>query len=169
MPEVISFVGKSNVGKTTLIEKIIPILNSHGIRVGTIKHSFHGFDFDREGKDSWRHRRAGAEMTVISSPGVVAMVKTVRGDTPVEGLLSFFAGYDLVITDGFKTGRFPKIEVFRPSHFAQTALGADDPPIAYATDAPEFDFPVRAKVLDINDPDGVADFLIEHLGLKKNV
>jgi len=162
----VSFIGKSNVGKTTLIEKLIPIFNSAGLKVGTIKHSFHGFEFDREGKDSWRHRRAGAAQTVISTPGTLALVRSTPGDTPVENILGFFEGFDLVITDGFKTDKFPKIEVFRPSHYAVPMLGEGDSIIAYATDAPEFAFPVSVPVLDINDPAMVAGFVAKYFKLK---
>ncbi len=75
MPQIICIVGRSQSGKTTLIEKLIPELKRRGYRIGTIKHSHHIFDFDKTGKDSWRHKDAGAETVIVVSPGKIAMVK----------------------------------------------------------------------------------------------
>ena len=101
MSQMISIVGRSQSGKTTLIEKLIPELKRRGYRVGTIKHSHHIFDFDKTGKDSWRHKDAGAETVIVASPGKIAMVKNdYRGS--LDDLKNFFDDLDLVITEGYK-------------------------------------------------------------------
>ena len=112
MPQIICVVGRSKSGKTTLIEKLIPALIRKGYRVGTIKHSHHIFDFDKSGKDSWRHKDAGAETVIIASPGKIAMVKNDHQGT-LESLQDYFDDLDLVIAEGYKKGRKPKIEVVR--------------------------------------------------------
>ena len=112
LPSVISIVGKSESGKTTLIEKLIPELKRRGYRIGIVKHAHHGFDMDRKGKDSYRHRQAGADTVMIASPGQIAMIKDVPGER-LDDLIPFFNDMDLLITEGFKRDRAPKIEVFR--------------------------------------------------------
>ena len=117
MPPIISIVGKSDSGKTTLIEKLIRELEQRGYRIGVIKHASHGFDIDREGKASWRHKAAGAETVVVASPGSVAMVK----DEPINSLdhlATYFNGIDLILTEGYKNESKPKIEVFRAEKHA---------------------------------------------------
>ena len=112
MPPIISVVGKSESGKTTLIEKLIPELKNRGYRIGTIKHAHHNFDMDKEGKDSWRHKAAGSETVVIVSPGKISIVKDEDLER-LEHLEKYFDGMDLVITEGFKREKMPKIEVCR--------------------------------------------------------
>jgi len=114
MPPVISIVSKKNSGKTTLLEKLIPALCQRGYRVGTIKHDHHGFEIDREGKDTWRHKQAGARTVVISSPRRIAMIKEVDEEVSLDRIVRhYFADMDLVITEGYKKERKPQIEVFR--------------------------------------------------------
>ena len=114
MPPVISFVSKKNSGKTTLIEKLLPALCQRGYRVGTIKHDHHGFDIDREGKDTWRHKMAGAQTVVISSPHKIAMIKDVTAEVSLDRIVEqHFPDMDLVITEGYKKAGKPQIEVFR--------------------------------------------------------
>lgn len=111
---IVSIVGYSNSGKTTLIEKMIPELKRRGFRVATIKHNRHGFEIDHEGKDSWRHRRAGAGMTVLASPGKVAVMADLEGDLSLEELGDrFVRGADVILAEGFKKNPHPKIEVYR--------------------------------------------------------
>ena len=111
---ILTIVGKSGSGKTTLIEKLIPELRRRGYRVGTIKHHLHDFEIDREGKDSWRHARAGASTVVVASPHRLAMVEAEPSDISLEGLRErLFQHVDLIIAEGYKTGNQPKIEVFR--------------------------------------------------------
>ncbi len=112
--KVISIVGRSGGGKTTLIEKIIPELRSRGRRIATIKHDVHGFEMDREGKDTWRHKRAGAEMIAISSPSKVGIIMDVGAEKTVSELLSYVPkGVDYVLTEGFKREKYPKMEVLK--------------------------------------------------------
>lgn len=156
MPAIVSFVGRSESGKTTLIEKIIPILRSHGLRVGTVKHTHHSPELDRSGKDSARHLAAGAATVVLASAGQIQVVKT-EVDGGLDGLLTYFRDVDLLITEGYKRERAPKIEVLR-SALGGELLCRDDPTlIAVATDA-ALDLPVPTLPLD--DPTAVADFVL---------
>src|SRR3989304_10168370 len=100
MIPIISIVGKSDVGKTTLIEKLIPELKNRGYRVATIKHDVHGFDMDIEGKDSWRHKKAGADTVIISSPAKVGIVKDVERDLMLEELRGrYIQNVDIIISE----------------------------------------------------------------------
>ena len=112
---IVSFVGRSNSGKTTLIERVIPELVLAGYRVATIKHAGHGFDLDTEGKDSWRHKRAGASAVIVVSKGSLAMFADVSSEIRVEELRDRFLDttLDLVIAEGWKSGGFPKVVVIR--------------------------------------------------------
>ena len=114
MPPVVSIVGKSKSGKTTLMEKLIGELKSRGYRVATIKHTHHRLTFDEPHKDSWRHIQAGSEATVISSPDKVALMKPVTQEPTVDEIAHLIGeDYDIVLTEGFKRGNAPKIEVHR--------------------------------------------------------
>jgi molybdopterin-guanine dinucleotide biosynthesis adapter protein len=112
MTPIISIVGKSDSGKTTLIEKLVPELIRRGYRVGTIKHDAHSFDIDHPGKDSWRHRQAGADTVVISSPAKAAIVTTVHSELTLDQIAAaYFQDVDVVITEGYKSENKPKIEI----------------------------------------------------------
>jgi len=111
---IICIVGKKKSGKTTFIEKLVPELKALGISVGTVKHDAHSFEVDHEGKDSWRHRQAGAETVVISSPTQVAIIKSVEKELWLTELAAeFFADRHLVIAEGYYLSDHPKIEVHR--------------------------------------------------------
>lgn len=112
---ILSIVGRSNSGKTTLIERLIPELILAGYRVATIKHAGHGFDLDTEGKDSWRHKRAGASAVIVVSKGSLAMFSDVSSEIKVEELRDRFldSEIDLVLAEGWKSEGFPKILVVR--------------------------------------------------------
>jgi molybdopterin-guanine dinucleotide biosynthesis protein B len=112
---IVCFVGRSNSGKTTLIERLIPELTQAGYRVATIKHAGHGFDLDTEGKDSWRHKRAGASQVVVLSKGSLAMFADVPEELPVEEVRDRFVNdsIDLIIAEGWKSQGFPKVVVVR--------------------------------------------------------
>lgn len=114
MPPIISVIGKSKSGKTTLIEKLVRELKLRGYRVATIKHTTQGVDFDEVGKDSWRHIQAGSEATAISSPDKIVMIKPVDQDANLDEV-AYLLGedYDIILTEGFKRGNAPKIEVHR--------------------------------------------------------
>jgi molybdopterin-guanine dinucleotide biosynthesis protein B len=112
---IVSFVGRSNSGKTTLIERVIPELVRAGYKVATVKHAGHGFDLDTEGKDSWRHRRAGASSVVVLSKGSMAMFADVSDQMRVEDVRDRFLDptYDLIIAEGWKHEGYPKIVIVR--------------------------------------------------------
>jgi molybdopterin-guanine dinucleotide biosynthesis protein MobB len=112
MPPIVSIVGKSKSGKTTLIEKLLAELKSRGYKVATIKHTNQKLTFDEPGKDSWRHIQAGSEATIVSSPDRIVLIKPVSEEPSLEEIARL-AGedYDLILTEGFSKGNAPKIEV----------------------------------------------------------
>jgi molybdopterin-guanine dinucleotide biosynthesis protein B len=112
---ILCFVGRSNSGKTTLIERLIPELVKAGYKVATVKHAGHGFDLDTEGKDSWRHKRAGASTVMVLSKGSLAMFSDVNDDIKLSELRDRFLdqSLDLIIAEGWKSEGFPKIVVVR--------------------------------------------------------
>ncbi|MDK2821401.1 MAG: molybdopterin-guanine dinucleotide biosynthesis adapter protein [Clostridia bacterium] len=110
---VISVVGKSDAGKTTLIVRLIPELKRRGYRVATVKHDVHGFDIDHPGKDTWFHARAGADVVAISSPNKLAFIEKVQNETPLDEIRKRIKNVDLIITEGYKREDKPKIEVHR--------------------------------------------------------
>src|SRR5512139_3009548 len=114
MIPIVSIVGKSDSGKTTLIEKLIAELTNRGFRVATIKHNRHGFDIDHEGKDSWRHKRAGAVATVVASPVRIALIEDTTRDYDLAEIRNLYIrNADIVLAEGYKHNPHPKIEVFR--------------------------------------------------------
>jgi molybdopterin-guanine dinucleotide biosynthesis protein B len=134
MVQTIAVVGKSKSGKTTLIERLIPELKKRGYRVGSVKHAHHGFEIDKKGKDSYRHRAAGADVVVVASPDEIAMVRKVKTDT-LDNLEVFFSDMDLVLVEGYKRTDKPKIEVFDPRSHAKP-LGLDQKEmVAFVSDA----------------------------------
>ena len=161
IPKVVSIVGKKNTGKTTLIEKLIPELKARGYRIGTIKHDTHGFEIDHEGKDTWRHKNAGALSVVISSPRKLSLIKEVDQEARLDEIVeAFFNGLDIVITEGYKKADKPKIEVYRtathktPLH----AKGESESLIAVMSDVP---LDLGVPNFDINDVVGLADFVVQ--------
>jgi len=168
MIPVVSIVGKSNSGKTTLIEKLIAELTFRGYRVATIKHNRHGFEIDHEGKDSWRHKRAGAATTVVASPAQVAVIEDVDRDYDIAELVGLYIRKaDIVLAEGFKKNPFPKIEVYRTELRRERLTGPEDNLIALAFDQTA---PASAEVpcFNRNDSPGMAD-LIVRLFLNGNI
>ena len=112
---ILCFVGRSNSGKTTLIERLIPELVRAGYRVATVKHAGHGFDLDTEGKDSWRHKRAGASTVIVLSKGSLAMFSDVPEQIKVEEIRDRYLDHeiDLIIAEGWKSDGYPKVVVVR--------------------------------------------------------
>ena len=157
MPPIISIVGKSNSGKTTLIEKLVPELKRRGHRVGVIKHALHGFNMDHKGKDSWRHKEAGADTVIVAAPDGLAVMKTSGCDS-LDKLTPFVKDVDLVITEGFKRDRYPKIEIVRAARTRKPLCQNDNTLIALVTDT-ELDLGVSRYGLE--DIPSLAD-LIEH-------
>lgn len=159
MIPIVSIVGESGSGKTTLIEKMIPELKRRGYRVATIKHNAHGFDIDHEGKDSWRHKKAGAHTTVISSPWRVALIEDVEKDPELEELRDLYIrNVDIVLSEGYKKNPLPKIEVSRSELNRKLLCGRDDNLIALLSDRP---LDIGVDCLDINDIKGVVDIIEE--------
>lgn len=156
MPPVVSIVGKSESGKTTLIERLVPALKSRGFRIGVVKHAHHGFDMDREGKDSYRHRKAGADTVMVASPGQIAMIKDVSGER-LDDLLPFFEDMDLLITEGFKGDRAPKIEIFRAERHRYPACQTDDTLVAMISDSP---LEVTVPLFKTDDIAKITDFIV---------
>jgi len=113
-PPIVCIVGKKQSGKTTFIEKLLPELRKLGISVGTVKHDAHSFEMDREGKDSWRHRKAGADTVAVSSPDRVAVIKRVERELSLSELAEeFFSDRRLVVAEGYFRSEHPKVEIFR--------------------------------------------------------
>lgn len=163
----VSFVAKSGTGKTTLLEKVITELKGRGYRVGVIKHDAHRFDIDHPGKDSHRLTAAGADTMLISSPEKLAVVKQHAESPPIEELIAaYFGDVDLILTEGFKNSRLPKIEVHRRERSAALLCRGeqhDSTLLAVASDEPlDLDVPV----LDLNNPVQVADFVEHSLALR---
>ena len=113
MVPVISFVGNSNCGKTTYLEKLIKEIKAQGYKVGIVKHDVHGFDIDRPGKDTWRHSQAGADTVCISSFNKFAVIKKVSAELPLEEVLQYIKDVDLILTEGYKKAGKNKVELFR--------------------------------------------------------
>ena len=164
---MVSVVGNSGAGKTTFLEKMIPEMTNRGLKVGTIKHDVHGrFEMDKPGKDSWRHKHAGASTTVISSPYRIGMVMDVKYDHNLDELVSFFNGMDVILTEGYKQDHKPKLEIFRPEITKEPLCKNDENLLAFISDA-TIDFGV--PVFSTGDIKGVVDFLIAHFKLIPSV
>lgn len=165
--KLIAIAGYSGSGKTTLIEKVIPCLVMDGYRVSLIKHAHHEFDIDLPGKDSHRHRMAGATEVMVSSSNRWALMHELRGNAEpsLEEQLKHFSPCDVVIVEGWKHHNIPKIEVHRkladkPLLFVEDknviAIATDE---TLATDLPQF---------GLEDAEAVAAFIVKHLGLRKS-
>jgi molybdopterin-guanine dinucleotide biosynthesis adapter protein len=162
IPPVVAVVGHSGSGKTTFLEKLIPELTRRGLKVGSIKHDVHGFEMDKPGKDSWRHKHAGASTTIISSPYQIGMVMDVEYDHQPDELLSLFNGMDIILTEGYKQSSIPKLEIFRTETTPEPLCKNDERLLALITDA-NGDF--NAPVFSTTAVKKVADFLIEQFNL----
>ncbi|HHT9129872.1 MAG TPA: molybdopterin-guanine dinucleotide biosynthesis protein B, partial [Candidatus Brocadiaceae bacterium] len=110
---IISIVGRSNSGKTTLIVKLIKELKLRGLKVATIKHSHHNFELDTEGKDSWLHTKAGADAVVVVSQKMLGIIRQTPNELPLSEIINSLQDMDVIVVEGYKTEAIPKIEVFR--------------------------------------------------------
>ncbi len=164
--KVFGFAGYSNSGKTTLIEMLIPRFVARGLRISLIKHAHHGFDLDRPGKDSYRHREAGAtEVFLVSSKRWVLMHELRDEEEPsLEAQMSIMAPCDLVLVEGFKYTAIPKIEVHRPANGKPVLYHENPNIIAVASDAP-LPGDCSLPVLDLNDIDAIAAFILKKVEL----
>ncbi len=158
--KIIGISGWSGNGKTTLLEQLIPALIDKGYTVSTLKHAHHKFDIDRPGKDSHRHREAGATEVLISSAARWALMHENKNEkeADLESLISKMAPVDILLIEGFKKERFPKIEVWREGIKDAPLFTVDDTVVAVATDCPDLD--TKLPLLDLNNAQEVADFVI---------
>jgi molybdopterin-guanine dinucleotide biosynthesis protein B len=163
---VIGFSGYSGSGKTTLVEKLIPALKQRGLRVSVVKHAHHLFDIDHPGKDTHRHREAGAFEVVVASQNRLALMREFEkpSELTVHHLLAeLYDGVDWVLVEGFKHSDLLKIEVWRASSGKSTRYMEDDFIVAIATDSPEqLPQATLRPVLDLNDANAVADYLVNN-------
>jgi molybdopterin-guanine dinucleotide biosynthesis protein B len=160
MTRILGVTGWSGSGKTTLVRQLIPRLVDQGLSVSTIKHAHHRFDVDQPGKDSWIHREAGARQVLVASDARWALMSELRGapEPRLDELLARLDPVDLVLIEGYKRDRHPKLEVWRAAT-GKSPIFADDPTvIALATDAAPPG--VRLPVLPLDDVDAVARFVV---------
>lgn len=164
--KVIGFAGYSGSGKTTLVEKLIPALRLRGLRVSVVKHAHHKFDIDHPGKDTFRHREAGAFEVVVASQNRLALMREFEqpAELTVHHLIAeLYEGVDWVLVEGFKHSDLLKIEVWRASSGKPTRYLDDDYVVAIATDSPgQLPVATLRPVLDLNDADAMADFLVNN-------
>ena len=163
--KVLGVVGWSGSGKTTLIERVLPLLAAAGCTVSTVKHAHHGFDMDRPGKDSFRHRTAGARETLVVSGTRWALLHEEAAPTAaLPVLLARMEPVDLVLVEGFKTHPFPKLEVFRASLGKPPIWPGEPEVVALAVDAAPPEAPGRPPLLALSDAAAVADWMLARIG-----
>ena len=162
--KVYGVTGWKNAGKTGLMERLVAEIAGRGITVSTLKHAHHQFDVDQPGKDSFRHRTAGAQQVLLASSKRWALMTELREDPepPLSDLLEQLAEVDLVLIEGWKRDRHPKVEAWR-AETGNPLIAPGDPTIkAVATDSPiETDRPT----FDLNDTESIADFILAEVGL----
>ena len=165
--KVFGFAGWSGSGKTTLVERLLPEFTARGLRVSVNKHAHHGFDLDKPGKDSWRHREAGATQVLMLSSDRWVLMHELRGapEPTLDEQLQLLEPCDLVLIEGYKAAAVPKLEIHRPSH-GKPPLWPENPHVvAVASDvgaeelAPDCPLPV----LPINEPARIAEFILDFL------
>jgi len=161
---IFGLAGWSGSGKTTLLAALIPELVARGLSVSTIKHAHHEFDIDQPGKDSWRHREAGATEVMVASARRWALMHELRGDPepPLDDLVARMSPVDLLLVEGFKWQPHPKLEVHRPSLGKPLIYPGDPHVVAIATDAR---FAAPLPLLPLSDAGAIAAFITDHFGL----
>lgn len=163
---VVAFAGYSGSGKTTLVESLIPALKLRGLRVSVVKHAHHSFDIDQPGKDTYRHRQAGAFEVVVASDNRLALIREFEQPKvlSVHHLIAeLYEGVDWVLVEGFKSSDLLKVEVWRADSGKPARYPDDDFVVAIATDSPDrLPETTLRPVLDLNDADAVAGWLIEN-------
>jgi molybdopterin-guanine dinucleotide biosynthesis adapter protein len=162
--KIFGFAGWSGSGKTTLIEKLIPLFVERGLKVSLIKHAHHSFDVDQPGKDSYRHRHAGCTEVLLSSSRRWALVHELRGapEPGFEELVAKIAPCDLLLVEGFKREKLPKLEVYR-AVTGEALLHPQDPDIVGIASDRKMDAPLPWMHLD--DAPSIASFILKHAGL----
>ena len=166
MQKIIGVCGFKNSGKTTLVEKLVLHLTEQGYKISTVKHAHHDFDIDHEGRDSFRHRKAGATEVAVISQQRWAIMHELRGDVPpsLDAVLAKLAPCDLVIVEGYKRDNHDKIEV-RNLELSHPILAADDPTIVAV--AANGKIASSVPVLDRDDVAALAQFILQHVGLSE--
>jgi len=161
---VFGFAGWSGSGKTTLIEKLIPLFVARGLKVSLIKHAHHTFDVDQPGKDSYRHRHAGCTEVLVSSSRRWALVHELRGapEPGFAGLLERLSPCDLVLVEGFKRERLPKLEVYRAATGEPLLHPEDRDIVAIAADQR---LETRLPQFALDDAAAISSFVLKHVGL----
>ena len=162
--KIFGFAGYSGSGKTTLIEQLIPLFTARGLTVSLMKHAHHTFDVDQPGKDSYRHRHAGASEILVTSSRRWVLMHELRGahEPPFEEQVKRMSPCDLLLVEGFKFAPIPKLEVWR-AETGEPLLHPNDPHIvAVASDAK---VETKLPLLDLNDVDGIASFILKKLEL----
>ena len=164
--KVFGLAGWSGSGKTSLMVRLIPVLTARGVSLSTMKHAHHTFEMDREGKDSFEHRMAGATEVLITSRRRWALLHELRErpEPTMAEMISRMTPVDLLLIEGFKREEHDKIEVHRPAVGKPTLYPDDERIVAVACDEALPDCPL--PVLDLNDAGAVADFVIAHCGLR---
>lgn len=165
-PRAFGFAGWSGSGKTTLIERLIPVLVARGLVVALVKHAHHDFDIDHPGKDSYRHRKAGAREVLVTSSARWALMHELDGaaEMTLPDAIAALAPCDLVLVEGFKAAPLPKLEVYRPS-VGKPLLHPQDPCIvAVATDDPAALSGAAIPVLDLDAVDAIATLVAARAG-----
>jgi molybdopterin-guanine dinucleotide biosynthesis protein B len=163
--KIFGFAGWSGSGKTTLIEKLIPRLIARGLRVSLIKHAHHTFDVDQPGKDSYRHRHAGASEILVTSSRRWVLMHELRGspESSFDEQIRLLSPCDLLFVEGFKFAPIPKLEVWR-AETGEPLLHPKDPHIvAVASDAK---VETKLPLLNLNDHPAIEAFIVKHLGLQ---
>lgn len=160
-PSVISIVGHSGAGKTTLVEKLIREITSRGVRVATIKHAHHKVELDTPGKDSYRYKEAGAVLSMLLTRDALQLVADAKEEREPEQLAQRFLGEaDLVLAEGFSLCATPKIEVLRRECAKPPRCSIEDGVIAIVTDIDEI-YP-KLPHFALDDIAGIAGFILEH-------
>src|SRR5580704_17842915 len=160
---IFGLAGWSGSGKTTLLATLIPELVGRGVTVSTIKHAHHEFDVDQPGKDSWRHRQAGASEVMVASSQRFALMQELRAapEPTLDELVARMAPVDLLLVEGFKRDPHPKLEVYQPS-VGKPFLYPDDPHIvAIASDQT---LAVPLPLLSLGEVAAIADFILGRHG-----
>lgn len=167
---IVGFAAFSGTGKTTLLKELLPLLSARGLRVGVVKHAHHSFEMDHPGKDSYELRKSGAAQMLIASRARWALV-VERGRDREPGLDEVLleldqAALDLILVEGFKDERFPKIELHRPSLRRPLLFPQDEAIIAVASDAPLAHLR-HLPQLDLNRPEAIAAFIVDYVAREK--
>ncbi|MEE4356235.1 MAG: molybdopterin-guanine dinucleotide biosynthesis protein B [Desulfococcaceae bacterium] len=165
MPQIIAVVGKSGSGKTTLLVKLISELKKRGYSIGTVKHTHHPVEGDREGKDSALHKQAGADTVILASSRQIFMQKDADGDDP-EKLKIYFQDRDLLLCEGYKNADCPKIEIFRKDS-GKSPLYPDARYSNFTALVSDADIAADMPVFGLEDISEISDFIEKNYILTK--